>query len=151
MSAEILLAPLSGLVLALKDVPDPAFSKGWLGDGIAIDPIDNAVRAPCPGRVLRVAGNGHAVELLSDAGAALLLHVGVDSHACGCFAPQVAVGDRVAAGDTLIRFDPTVLAGYLRFLIAKLVVTNSAAFRVRPVADCGAIQARAPLLALAPR
>lgn len=146
--AQVLTAPLAGLIVALKHVPDPAFAEGWLGDGIAIDPIDNRLRAPCPGTITCVAQGGNAVEMLSFGGARILLHIGVDSHRCGCFAPVVADGDKVSAGDTLIRFDPAALAGYLRFLIAKVIVLNAAEVGVTLLARDGAVQAGQPLIAL---
>lgn len=149
MSAHTLAAPVSGLIVALKDVPDHPFAAGWLGDGIAIDPIDDRVRAPADAIVSRVAGGGNAVELLTATGARVLVHVGVDSHRCGGFAPTVGVGDHVTRGDTLIRFDPAALAGYLRFLIVKLVVTNAEQIGVKPLATAGAIHAGQPLLRLA--
>lgn len=146
--AQVLTAPLAGLIVPLKDVPDPAFAEGWLGDGIAIDPIDSRLRAPCPGTITRVAEGGNAVEMLSFGGARILLHIGVDSHRCGCFAPAVAEGAKVAAGDTLIRFDPAELAGYLRFLIAKVIVLNAREVGVTVLARDGAVQAGQPLIAL---
>ena len=33
-----LLAPLSGVLLALDQVPDPVFSSRLIGDGLCIDP-----------------------------------------------------------------------------------------------------------------
>lgn len=152
MPAQILTAPLSGLIVALTDVPDPAFAAGWLGAGIAIDPLDDRLRAPCDGVVTRVAGAGNAVEILSTGGARVLLHVGIDSHRAGCFAPAVAVNDHVTAGQTLIRFDPAELAGYLRFLIVKMVVTNAAEVGgVTQLASEASVRAGAPLLRLARR
>lgn len=149
MSAQTLAAPVSGLIVALKDVPDHPFAAGWLGDGIAIDPIDDRVRAPADATVSRVAAGGNAVELLTATGARILVHVGIDSHRCAGFAPTVRVGDPVATGDTLIRFDPAAVAGYLRFLIVKLVVTNAEVIGVKPLVTSGAIQAGQPLLRLA--
>jgi glucose-specific phosphotransferase system IIA component len=146
--AQVLTAPLAGLIVALKDVPDPAFAAGWLGDGIAIDPIDYQLRAPCPGTITRVARGGNAVEMVSFGGARILMHIGIDSHRCGCFAPVVTEGSKVAPGDTLIRFDPAELAGYLRFLIAKVIVLNAAEIGVTLLARGGAVQAGQPLLGL---
>ena len=33
-----LLAPLSGVLMALENVPDPVFSSRLIGDGLCIDP-----------------------------------------------------------------------------------------------------------------
>lgn len=37
-SQRMLVAPVSGRLVPLADLPDPAFAEGMLGDGIAIDP-----------------------------------------------------------------------------------------------------------------
>lgn len=44
-----LSAPLSGPVLALGEVPDEVFASGAMGDGIAIDPLNDCLHAPCDG------------------------------------------------------------------------------------------------------
>ncbi len=41
-----LSAPLSGPVLTLAKVPDPVFASGAMGDGIAIDPLNDTLHAP---------------------------------------------------------------------------------------------------------
>lgn len=46
-----LLAPLSGVVLALDDVPDPVFSSRLMGDGVCIDPTSQMLCAPLAGVV----------------------------------------------------------------------------------------------------
>ena len=47
-----LSAPLSGPVLTLAKVPDPVFASGAMGDGIAIDPLNDTLHAPCAGCLL---------------------------------------------------------------------------------------------------
>nr|BFE94536.1 hypothetical protein GCM10020185_50720 [Pseudomonas brassicacearum subsp. brassicacearum] len=74
-----LSAPLSGPVLTLANVPDAVFASGAMGDGIAIDPLNDTLYAPCDGEVIHVARTGHAVTLRADNGAELLLHLGLDT------------------------------------------------------------------------
>ena len=50
-----LKAPLSGPVMPLNRVPDPVFSSGTLGEGIAIDPLNDCLHAPCAGLVSHLA------------------------------------------------------------------------------------------------
>ncbi len=45
-----LSAPLSGPVLTLAKVPDAVFASGAMGDGIAIDPLNDTLYSPCAGR-----------------------------------------------------------------------------------------------------
>lgn len=44
-----LLAPLSGVLLALDKVPDPVFSSRLIGDGLCIDPTSQTLARRWPG------------------------------------------------------------------------------------------------------
>ena len=74
-----LSAPLSGPVLPLHSVPDPVFASGAMGDGIAIDPLNDCLHAPCDGMIIHVARTGHALTIRADNGAEVLMHVGIDT------------------------------------------------------------------------
>ena len=52
-----------------------------LGDGVAIDPTGNELRAPCDGEVISIAAARHAVALRASGGAEILVHVGIDTVA----------------------------------------------------------------------
>src|SRR5690242_15479814 len=75
----VLLAPLTGPVVPLADVPDPVFAGGMFGDGIGIDPLEGRLVAPCDGLVTHLARTGHAVTLQTPEGAEILLHIGIDT------------------------------------------------------------------------
>src|SRR6185369_13707785 len=62
----------------------------------------------------------------------LLLHVGIDTVALNGegFHCQVRKGDRVRAGDVLLRFDLDALATRARSLMTPVIVTNPERFRV---------------------
>ncbi|MGH2488054.1 MAG: PTS glucose transporter subunit IIA, partial [Candidatus Limnocylindria bacterium] len=60
-SGVTLLAPLSGVVVPLDQVPDPAFAQRLAGDGLALEPLDQRLVAPCDARVLHVHRGGHAL------------------------------------------------------------------------------------------
>ena len=94
-------------MIAMEDVKDETFCNKVLGDGIAIQPEEGAVYAPVNGTVASVFETKHAVCLVSDAGEEILIHIGVDTvnlqgeH----FTAYVKDGDKVKAGQLLIRFD----------------------------------------------
>lgn len=50
-SANDILAPMSGSVIALEQVPDSTFASGLLGKGVAIILAVGQVIAPFPGEV----------------------------------------------------------------------------------------------------
>lgn len=121
-----LLAPLSGILLPLEQVPDPVFAQKMVGDGMSLDPTSNELLAPVAGRITQLHEAHHALTIASDAGPEILLHIGVDTvllKGVG-FSPLVQQGDRVAAGQVLIRFDADAVALGARSLLTQIVVAN---------------------------
>jgi PTS system beta-glucosides-specific IIC component len=78
-SENDILAPMTGSVLALDQVPDSTFASGLLGQGVAIIPSVGKVIAPFSGEVASIFQTKHAIGLLSDSGIELLIHVGIDT------------------------------------------------------------------------
>ena len=104
-----IVAPLSGKVIPLEEIPDQVFSQGVLGEGVGIEPTDNVVLAPADAQVSTVMeDSGHACGLLLGSGVELLIHVGMDTVSMegDGFQLHVKEGDRVRLGDKLITFDP---------------------------------------------
>jgi len=97
---------------------------------VAIEPTGTTVVAPAAGKVAATYPSGHAVGLKLENGIELLIHVGLDTVNLDGkgFSVKVAKGDVVAAGDTLLEFDPEVIkdAGYP--LITPVIVTNTRKF-----------------------
>ncbi|MDN5591096.1 MAG: PTS glucose transporter subunit IIA, partial [Lacticaseibacillus paracasei] len=74
-----LMAPVSGLAMAITDVSDPVFSQKMMGDGFGIDPTDGQIAAPVDGRIMMIADTKHAIGIKADNGAELLVHLGIDT------------------------------------------------------------------------
>ena len=98
-----LYAPLAGKAVAITDVPDPTFAEGMLGNGIAIIPSDGKVYAPCNATVDMMFSTGHAVSLVSEAGAEILIHVGLETVSLEGkpFTLHVNSGDTVKKGELI--------------------------------------------------
>ncbi|KAA0946886.1 phosphoenolpyruvate--protein phosphotransferase [Pseudomonas sp. ANT_H14] len=142
-----LSAPLSGPVLTLGSVPDEVFASGAMGDGIAIDPINDCLHAPCDGVIIHVARTGHALTIRADNGAELLLHVGIDTVELNGegFELLVEQGARVNNGQPLVRFELDRIARQCKSLISLIILTNSDQFALRPLA-LNAVNVGEPLL-----
>jgi len=125
-----LFSPVAGWVVPLADVPDPIFSDRILGNGLAIDPTDSMLYAPCDGTVVTLHRAHHALTLRTAGGAEILMHIGLDTVALGGvgFTPQVEVGQTVLVGKPLIGFDLAALAERVRSLLIPVVLINSDAF-----------------------
>ncbi|MCW1246366.1 phosphoenolpyruvate--protein phosphotransferase [Pseudomonas sp. SAICEU22] len=143
----ILSAPLSGPVLTLANVPDAVFASGAMGDGIAIDPLNDTLYAPCDGEVIHVARTGHAVTLRADNGAELLLHLGLDTVELqgDGFSILVKEGARVSNGQALLRYDLDKVAQRCKSLVSLLIITNGEHFQARPITLKG-VKVGEPLL-----
>jgi multiphosphoryl transfer protein len=127
-----LVSPLDGWCAPLAEVPDAVFAQRMLGDGVAIDPTDRELRAPCAGEVISVAAARHAVALRSPHGLEVLMHVGLDTVALGGegFTAHVKQGERVRAGDLLLSFDLELVARRATSLLTPVIVTNGERFRI---------------------
>ena len=124
--AVTVTSPLEGRAVPISEIPDPVFSTGAVGDGIAIEPTSNTVVCPADATVVTAPESGHAFGLKLDSGVELLIHVGIDTVELGGkgFDVKVKAGDHVSAGQPLVVFDPTVIdeAGYSK--ITPVLVTN---------------------------
>lgn len=126
LEKEILKAPLAGEVVALEDVPDEAFATGVLGKGLAINPSGGRVVAPADCNVVTVFPTGHAIGLLTDKGAEILIHVGMDTVSLDgkYFTTKVKQGDHVTTGQVLIEFDKDKIVAEGYPIITPVIVTN---------------------------
>jgi len=137
-----LLAPLSGQTLLLTQVPDPVFAGLVMGDGLAIAPTSNLLLAPCAGVIRQIARTGHALTLIADNGAEILMHIGIDTVSLKGegFCSKVRQGQRVARGAPLIEVDFAAIRPKVPSLITMLVIANSDHFILRARAS-GAVEA----------
>jgi phosphocarrier protein FPr len=139
----VLLAPFTGPMVPLADVPDPVFADGMFGDGIGIDPLAGVLVAPCDGVITHLARTHHAVTLRTSQGAEILVHIGIDTVelAGKGFTPKVEQGANVRAGDVLIEFDADYVAQHAPSLVSVIAVANSDAFEVIDRAGRGMLTA----------
>ncbi|MEG2708859.1 MAG: glucose PTS transporter subunit IIA, partial [Vagococcus sp.] len=124
---ETLQSPLTGKVVPMTDVQDEVFASGALGKGIAIEPTIGELRAPASGVISTIFPTGHAVGLTTDNGAEILMHIGMDTVELNGegFEKLVAQGDKVKAGDLLVKFDIEAIKAAGKPIITPIVVTNS--------------------------
>lgn len=144
-----LLAPLSGVLLALDQVPDPVFASRMIGDGLCIDPTSQTLCAPLAGVVSNIQDTGHAVSITDDNGVQVLMHIGLDTVnlAGKGFTRLVEEGQRVEAGEPLIEFDADYVALNARSLLTLMLVVSGEPFT--QLAN-GVVESGQPLLALSP-
>ncbi|WP_438767824.1 phosphoenolpyruvate--protein phosphotransferase [Kushneria sp. TE3] len=127
----LLYAPLKAVLVPLDQVPDPVFAQQTMGPGIALEPLESQLFAPCDGEIVHLARTRHALTLKTDQGCEILIHLGLDTvdlEGEGITA-HVAPGDRVTCGDLLWDFDADLLACRALSLVTPLVVTSNDQWR----------------------
>lgn len=124
---ETLCAFTSGEVIPLSQVKDEVFSTETLGKGFAIKSECGRIYSPCNGTVESVFETKHAVNIVSESSAEILIHVGIDTVKLGgrFFEAHVRDGDKIKVGDTLLTFDDEAISGEGYDTTAVLVVCNS--------------------------
>ena len=122
----ILYSHLKGKVIPLEKVEDEVFSQKILGEGIAVEPSEGKLYAPCNGVIESVFDTRHAVSITSDGGAEILLHIGIDTVKLEgrYFKAHIENGQRVKKGDLLISFDMEKIRGEGFKLTTPMIICN---------------------------
>lgn len=129
-----LVSPMSGNLISISEVKDEVFSGGVLGDGVAIVPDKGELYAPVDGKIDTVFDSKHAISMVADNGAEILLHVGLETvklEGKG-FYPQVKSGDKVKAGQLLMKFDLNSFIESGIDVTTPVVITNANNFKLVP-------------------
>ena len=105
------LAPVSGKIIALEQVPDPVFSGKTLGDGVAIIPEDGKIYSPVDGTVTTVSTTLHAYGFTTTDGVDILVHIGLETVSLKGegFKVYIKDGDTVKKGELIAEVDLTYL------------------------------------------
>lgn len=150
VSDEILYSPMHGTVVKLENVPDDVFSKNMLGNGVAILPSEGKLYAPCNGTIETIFETKHAMNIISENGAEILLHVGIDTVTLNGnhYTVHAANGQTVKAGDLLLSFDTAAIQKEGFSIITPIVVCNSDQYKHVELLSFGKIKHGNQLLKL---
>lgn len=122
----LVLSPITGKVVSLKQVNDVTFSEEIMGKGAAIIPTEGRAVSPVDGVVSAIFETKHAIGLTADNGTEILIHIGLDTVKLGGkhFTAHVKSGDRVKSGDLLVEFDIKAIQEEGYEIITPVLVTN---------------------------
>ncbi len=128
--AETLVSPMAGTALKMTEVPDPVFASEAMGAGAAVRPTEGKLYAPAAGTVTVLAETGHALGMTTDAGAEVLMHIGIDTVTLEGkpFTAHVAVGQHVEAGQLLMDVDLDQIRAAGLDPVTPVIVTNADAY-----------------------
>ena len=146
----VVASPVDGAIISISKLSDPVFREDVLGRGIAVLPNSGYVRAPAKGVISLMFETGHAVNLLTDSGIELLIHVGIDTvklkgrH----YTIRKNINDNVDPGDILMEFDADAIRAEGYDTVTPVVVCNPYAFSDIIFAPEGEVKAGEPLITL---
>lgn len=146
--AIVIYSHLNGTVVNLEDVNDDVFSQKILGEGIAVEPSEGKLYAPCDGKINSVFDTKHAVTIQSADGAEVLLHIGIDTVKLGGkhFESHVSDGQEIKKGDLLVTFDIDAIKAEGYQLTTPLIIANTDEYHAIYPAAQGNISAGSELL-----
>ena len=124
---EIICSPLNGMAVNCEGIRDLTFRGEMLGKTVAIRPTDGKVYAPADGKVDMLMETLHAVNMTSEKGAEILIHVGIDTVELNgkYFKSYIKTGDLVKRGDLLLEFDVEKIAAAGYNMIVPVIICNS--------------------------
>ncbi|MDD3224994.1 MAG: beta-glucoside-specific PTS transporter subunit IIABC [Clostridium sp.] len=124
---ETIVSPLKGEVKDLSEIKDEAFSKGALGKGVAIEPVEGKVISPVDGVLTTLFPTCHALGITSDDGAEILIHIGMDTVKLEgkYFTPKAKQGDHIKKGQTILEFDINAIKKEGYSVTSPVIVTNT--------------------------
>lgn len=123
---ESIYSPIEGKAVSLSEVNDPTFSEGMLGKGIAIIPKEGKVVSPVDGVISALFPTKHAIGITSEAGAEILIHVGLETVNLEgkYYTAYVKNGQKVKAGELLVEFDIEAIKNEGYDIITPVLITN---------------------------
>lgn len=121
-----LYAPCTGDLKLISEVKDDIFSQKMLGDGFAVEPSSQEITSPISGEVRSVFPTKHALTILADNGAEVLVHMGIDTVELNGepFEIKVSEGSRVSKGSILATVDFKKIALENKLTDVIVVITN---------------------------
>jgi PTS system glucose-specific IIA component len=130
-------APVAGLVLPLRDVPDPVFAAGLVGPGMAVDPLRTRqlAVAPVAGRLVKL--KPHAFVVAGDDGCAVLVHLGIDTVSLDGdgFEPRAAEGQLVRAGAPVVGWQPARIEAAGMYPLCLVIALDAPHAAILPRGD----------------
>lgn len=122
-----ILAPISGKLINLDDVPDEIFSKKMIGDGIAINPTGSLIVAPCNGIISKIASSNHAFAMRSETGLEIFIHFGINTIKLNGYGITKIISNRqkVYTGEVLLTLDLEKIRLKAKSVITSIIISNS--------------------------
>ncbi|MGL5647119.1 MAG: PTS sugar transporter subunit IIA [Clostridium sp.] len=121
-----LIAPATGKIIPVSEIPDPVFAQKMAGDGVGIDVAGDTIVAPADGEVTLIFKTKHAFAMTLSNGIELLVHVGIETVSLNGegFTQLIEQGATVTAGTPILKIDREFIKSKGCPLISPVLITN---------------------------
>ena len=120
-------SPTDGQIVALDSVDDEVFSSGMVGDGVALIPMSDIFTSPIDGTISKIFATNHAYSIKSPKDLEVMVHIGLETVALDGkgFERLASEGDKVKAGDAIIKADLSYIQKYAKDIITPIIITDN--------------------------
>jgi len=120
------VSPIDGQIVDIVEVDDEVFSQKMVGDGVAIKPVGDTFCAPIDGVVRKIFSTNHAFSIKSDKDLEVMVHIGLETVALDGkgFERLAQEGDRVTAGDPIIKADMNYISEHAKDTITPVIISE---------------------------
>lgn len=120
-------SPIEGEIIPISEVNDPVFASKMMGEGFAVLPSTETIKAPVSGMVKMIAPTKHAIGIVADNGMELLLHLGIDTVELNGapFDLKIKVGEKVQQGQAIGTVNLKMIAENAKDATVMVIITDS--------------------------
>lgn len=120
-------SPLEGEIIPITEVNDQVFASKMMGEGFAVLPSKETIKAPISGTVKMIAPTKHAIGFVTEDGMELLLHLGIDTVELNGapFTLTIKEGERVEQGQAIGSINLKMIAEHGKDATVMVIITDS--------------------------
>ncbi len=120
------LSPVDGQVIEIERVDDEVFANKMAGEGVAVIPVSDTFCAPIEGVISKIFSTNHAYSIKSDKDLEVMVHIGLETVALKGegFERLANEGERVEAGDPVIRVDLSYITEHAKDIVTPVIVSD---------------------------
>lgn len=120
-------SPIEGEIIPISEVSDPVFASKMMGEGFAVLPSTETIKAPVSGMVKMIAPTKHAIGIVADNGMELLLHLGIDTVELNGapFDLKIKVGEKIQQGQAIGTINLKMIAEKGKDATVMVIITDS--------------------------
>ena len=120
-------SPIDGEIIPITEVNDQVFASKMMGEGFAVLPSQETIKAPVSGVVKMIAPTKHAIGIVTDDGMELLLHLGIDTVELNGapFKLNIKEGQTIQRGQKIGTIDLKMIEAKGKDATVMVIITDS--------------------------